>query len=90
MALAEREKLIGNFFGSLFSNMDSKWSKSYECLTLYGEISEMIDYIPEIDAHLKVICFPTFKRHCGYILFDVSNIDFTKNSGEAIKYGRFI
>lgn len=31
------ERLIGSSFGSLFSNMDSKWLQSYERATLYGE-----------------------------------------------------
>lgn len=89
-ALAKLEKLplkrlIGSSFGSLFSNMDSKWLRSYERATLYGEMLEIIDYSPEIDTYLKVICFPTFKGHCGCILFDISEIKFTKNSNDAEK-----
>ncbi|MGN0342001.1 MAG: LytR/AlgR family response regulator transcription factor [Roseburia sp.] len=89
-ALAKLEKypldqLIGSSFSSLFSNMDSKWLKSYERATLYGETLELIDYSPEIDTYLKVICFPTFKGHCGCILFDVSDIKFTRNSSDAEK-----
>lgn len=79
------EQLIGSSFGSLFSNMDSKWLRSYERATLYGEMLEIIDYSPEIDTYLKVICFPTFKGHCGCILFDISEIKFTKNSNDAEK-----
>ena len=79
------EQLIGSSFGSLFSNMDSKWLRSYERATLYGETLEIIDYSPEIDTYLKVICFPTFKGHCGCILFNISEIKFTKNSGDAEK-----
>ena len=51
------DKLIGNTFGSLFKNMDSKWLRSYERAALFGEMLEMIDYSPEIDKYLKVICF---------------------------------
>ena len=79
------EQLIGSSFGSLFSNMDSKWLRSYERATLYGETLEIIDYSPEIDTYLKVICFPTFKGHCGCILFNISDIKFTKNSSDAEK-----
>ena len=79
------ERLIGSSFGSLFSNMDSKWLQNYERATLYGETLETIDYSPEIDTYLKVICFPTFKGHCGCILFDISEIKFTRNSGDAEK-----
>lgn len=79
------ERLVGSSFGSLFSNMDSKWLRSYERATLYGETLEIIDYSPEIDAYLKVICFPTFKGHCGCILFDVSKIEFAKDSAGSEK-----
>lgn len=79
------EQMIGQSFGTLFSNMDSKWLRSYERATLYGEKLEIIDYSPEIDTYLKVICFPTFKGHCGCILFDISEIEFTKNSSDAEK-----
>lgn len=73
------EKLIGSSFGSLFANMDSKWLRSYERATLYGEIIEIIDFSPEIEKYLKVICFPTFRGHCGCILFDVSEIKFMRS-----------
>lgn len=76
------ERLVGNSFGSLFANMDSKWLRSYERATLYGEKREIIDYSPEIDTYLKVICFPTFKGHCGCILFDVSEIEFIKTGDD--------
>ena len=46
---------------------------------------EMIDYSPEIDTYLKVICFPTFPGHCGCILFNIEDIRFTKSSGDAEK-----
>ena len=74
------EQLIGSSFGSLFSNMDSKWLKSYERAVLYGETLELMDYSPEIEKNLKVICFPTFAGHCGCILFDLSKLKFSKNS----------
>ena len=77
------EKLIGSSFRSLFSNMDSKWLRSYERAALYGEKLEMMDYSPEIDTYLKVICFPTFRGHCGCILFDLSDIRYMENSEEA-------
>lgn len=68
------ERLIDSSFGSLFSNMDSKWVRSYERALLYGETLEIVDHSPEIDTYLKIICFPTFKGHCGCILFDASKI----------------
>lgn len=74
------ERLVGSTFGSLFANMDSKWLRSYERAALYGETLEIIDYSPEIDTCLKVICFPTFEEHCGCILFDINGIKFARNT----------
>lgn len=78
-ALAELEKvplerLVGSSFGSLFSNMDEKWLRSYERSVRYQETLELMDYSPEIDTYLKVICFPTFAGHCGCILFDITEL----------------
>lgn len=88
LALLEKvslDKLIGHSFGSVFPNMDSKWLRAYERATLYGETLEIIDYSPEIDSNLKVICFPTFRGHCGCILFNIGDIKFLKSSNDAEK-----
>ena len=74
---------MGSSFGSLFTNMDSKWLRAYERATLYHEVLEVIDYSPEIDTYLKIICFPTYKGHCGCILFDISEITLIQNSVDA-------
>lgn len=68
------DKIIGNSFSSLFSNMDAKWLHVYERATLYGETLEIMDYSPEIDTNLKIICFPTFPGHCGCILFNADQM----------------
>lgn len=65
--------------------MDSKWLRSYERAVLYGEKLELIDYSPEIDANLKVTCFPTFPGHCGCILFNISEIEFVNSSEDTEK-----
>ena len=65
--------------------MNTKWLRLYERVTLYGETLEVMDYSPEIDACLKVICFPTFKGHCGCILFDLSEIEYAKISSDTDK-----
>lgn len=87
-ALAELEKtpldkLIGNRFGNIFSNMDSKWLKCYERAALYGEQLELMDYSPEIDTYINVICFPTFRGHCGCLLFNISEIEFMRSSSDS-------
>lgn len=69
------EKLLGNSFSGLFPNMDTKWLRSYERATLFHETVKIIDYSPEIDTYLDIICFPTFRGHCGCILFDISKIN---------------
>ena len=50
------DELIGSTFGSIFSNMDSKWLLSYEHSALYGETLEIVDYSPEIDKYLHIVC----------------------------------
>ena len=77
------ERLIGSTFSSLFPNMDDKWLRAYEQVALYGATLEMVDHSPEIDAWLRVICFPTFRGHCGCILSDVSRINYIRTSAEA-------
>ena len=47
--------LIGNTFGSIFPNMDSKWLRSYEHSVLYGETLEIVDYSPEVDKYLRIV-----------------------------------
>lgn len=68
------EQLIDRSFGSIFPNMDDKWLRVYERTALFGETLEIIDHSPEIDTDLKIICFPTFKGHCGCILFKQAEI----------------
>lgn len=89
-AFAELEKvpldqLIGSTFSGLFPNMDYKWLKSYERAALFGETVKIVDYSPEIDTYLDIICFPTFGGHCGCILFDVSKINSYRNASDAEK-----
>ena len=79
------EKLIGNSFRSLFPNMDAKWLRSYERATLFGETLQIIDYSPEIDTYLEVICFPTFKGHCGCFLFHASEAEPLKRSVRTVE-----
>lgn len=78
------DAMIGNTFGSIFSNMDKKWLRSYERAVLYGETLEILDYSPEINKYLRIICFPTFKGHCGCMLFDISDtkVSAEKTAGE--------
>lgn len=77
------KRLIGNTFSSIFPNMDQKWLKAYERAVLYGETLEFIDFSPEIDKTIKVVCFPTFSGHCGCILFDLSEIKLMKISPDS-------
>ena len=79
------DQLLGKSFRSLFANMDSKWLRSYERSALYGEVLELMDYSPEVDRTLKVICFPTFKGHCGCILFELDTIKAVDTSNNVHK-----
>lgn len=89
-ALAELEKqplesMIDHSFSEIFPDMDSKWLRTYERATLYGEMLKIIDYSPEIDTYLDIICFPTFKGHCGCILFDVAKLRSFRQSTDTEK-----
>ena len=77
------ERLIGSSFSSLFPNMDGKWLRAYEQAALYGATLEVVDYSPEIDTYLRILCFPTFRGHCGCILSDVSKIHYLRTSGDS-------
>lgn len=86
LALLEKvplEKLIGSSFSSLFPNMDDKWLRAYEQAALYGATLEVVDYSPEIDTYLRILCFPTFRGHCGCILSDVSRIHYLRTSSDS-------
>lgn len=77
------DKLLGQTFSSVFPNMDEKWLRSYERAALYGQTLEIIDYSPEIDAFLNIICFPTQQGHCGCILLDINKIHYAESSSDA-------
>lgn len=79
------EKMMNQSFSSLFPTMDTKWLHSYERATLYGETLKLIDYSPEIDTYLDIICFPTFKGHCGCIMFDISQLRSLRENSESEK-----
>lgn len=86
-ALAKLEKkplkeLVGSTFSGIFPNMDPKWLKSYERAALYGQTLEIIDFSPEINTYLDIICFPTIKGHCGCILLNVGEMDYAENPGD--------
>lgn len=78
-------ELIGNRFSHLFPSMDVKWLKTYERVALFGETIKIVDFSPEINTYLDIICFPTFKGHCGCILFDIEKITPYRKSTEAEK-----
>lgn len=76
------DQLLGKTFSSIFPNMDEKWLRSYEQAALYGQTLEIIDYSPEIDTYLDIICFPTQKGHCGCILLNINEMQYAENKGD--------
>lgn len=79
------EEMIGHSFGTLFPNMDSKWLRTYERATLFEEMLNIVDYSPEIQTNLEIICFPTFKGHCGCILLNVDHLKFLRQTDDTEK-----
>lgn len=76
------EQLVGRRFSEHFPDMDEKWLRSYERAALYGQTLEIIDYSPEIDTYLDIVCFPTMKGHCGCILLNIGEMNYAKNQGD--------
>lgn len=74
------DEVIGIRFSLLFDNSDMKWLRCCERAALHGETLEMMDYSVEIGAHIKVICFQTFRGHCGWFLFNLDEISFIETS----------
>ena len=74
------DEVIGIRFSLLFDNSDMKWLRCCERAVLHGETLEMMDYSVEIGAHVKVICFQTFRGHCGCFLFNLDEISFIETS----------
>ena len=74
------DEVIGIRFSLLFDNSDMKWLRCCERAALHGETLEMMDYSVEIGAHIKVICFRTFRGHCGCFLFNLDEISFIETS----------
>lgn len=79
------EEMIGNSFSTLFPNMDEKWLRTYERATLFEEMLNIVDYSPEIHTNLEIICFPTFKGHCGCILMNVDKLKFFRTTNDTEK-----
>ena len=63
--------------------MDDKRQRVYERTALFGETLEIIDHSPEIDTYLKIICFPAQPGHCGCLLFDIAEMKFAEDNGDA-------
>lgn len=74
--------LIGSTFSSIFPNMDVKWLKIYERSAFYDQTVEIIDYSPEIDTDLDIICFPTMKGHCGCILMNIGEMRYAETPSD--------
>ena len=51
--------------------------------SVFPNMLELIDHIPEIDTYLKIICFPTQPGHCGCLLFYIAEMKFAEDSGDA-------
>lgn len=76
------EQLIGNTFGTIFPDMDQKWLRAYERAALFEGMLNIVDYSPEIGANLNIICFPTFKGHCGCVLLNVDQMKFFRQPSD--------
>lgn len=79
------EKMTGKPMSALFKDRDFQWQRNLNRSALFGDCLEMMALQADINEYLKMISFPTFKGHCGCILFRLTDIEFTNSSREPEK-----
>lgn len=42
----------------------------------------IVDHSPEIGQDLSIVCFPTFKGHCGCLMFNVNDMKFFRQTSD--------
>lgn len=75
-------ELVGRRLSEVYPGMNRKWLRGCECAAFYGRTLEILDYSPEVDAYLNIICFQTTEGHCGCILLDFGQMEYARNVGD--------
>lgn len=75
-------ELVGRRLSEVYPGMNKMWLRSCECAAFYGRTLEILDYSPEVDAYLNIICFRTAEGHCGCILLDFGRMEYARNAGD--------
>lgn len=68
-----RESLLDHAYGQIFKGSHSKWLAIYSKVAFMGDTVELIDYSPEIDKELLVICFQPAYGYCACIVCDATD-----------------
>ena len=68
-----RENLLDRAYGQIFKGTQNKWLVVYSKMAFMGDTVELIDYSPEIDKELLVICFQPAYGYCACIVCDATD-----------------
>lgn len=68
-----RERMQNRAHSELFPKAVKKWTALYSKVAFLGETVETIDYSPELDKELLVICYQPSYGYCACILCDATN-----------------
>lgn len=77
-ALAEiegvsRDSLLNHAYGQVFKGSHSKWLAVYSKVAFMGDTVELIDYSPDIDKELLMICYQPAYGYCACIVCDATD-----------------
>lgn len=77
-ALAEvegstREKLLNRAYSHVFKGARNKWLAIYSKVAFMGDTVELIDYSPELEKELLVICYQPAYGYCACIVCDATD-----------------
>lgn len=68
-----REVLLNHAYGQIFNGSHSKWLAIYSKVAFMGDSVELIDYSPEIEKELLVICYQPAYGYCACIVCDATD-----------------
>lgn len=68
-----RENLVDRAYGQIFKGSHSKWLAIYSKVAFMGDTVELIDYSPELDKELLVICYQPAYGYCACIVCDATD-----------------
>lgn len=66
------ENLTGRAYGQIFKGAQNKWLAIYSKVAFMGETVELMDYSPELDKELLIVCYQPAYGYCACIVCDAT------------------